>query len=88
MWPHLQLEFEEVGSDRRAVDWPVAPGGCQTHGVVAVHVGQEEEPCSRALPHLPEVDSQRSVRDDFTVDGHASVVVRDVQTCDVSDHER
>lgn len=46
--------------------------------MVAVHVGQEEEPCSGALPHLPEVDSQRSVRDDFTVDGHDCLVVRDV----------
>lgn len=39
--------------------------------MVAVHVGQEEEPRPGALPHLPEVDSQRGVRDDFSVGGHA-----------------
>lgn len=70
MWPHLQLEFKEVCSDGGAVDWPVAPGGGQAHRVVAVHVGQEEEPRAGTLSHLPEVDSQRGVRDDFSVDGH------------------
>lgn len=66
--PHLQFESEQVGRGWRAVDGPVAPGGGQTHRVVAVHVGQEKQTCARTLPHVPEVYGQRGVRDDFPVD--------------------
>lgn len=68
--PHPQLESEQGGGHRGAVDGSVAPGGGQTHRVVAVHVGQEEEPRTGTLPHLPEVHSQRGVRDHSPVHGH------------------
>lgn len=67
---HLQLEFEQRGGGRGAVDGPVAPCGAQAHRVVAVHVGQKEQPSPWTLPNLPEVHSQRSVRDNFTIGGH------------------
>lgn len=68
--PHLRLKFEQCGCGRWTVDGPVAPGGSQTHNMVAVHVGQEEEPSVRTLPNLPEVYSQRCVRNNFAVDRH------------------
>lgn len=69
-FPHLQSESEKGGSGWWAVDGPVAPGGGQTHRVVAVHVGQEKQPCARTLPYMPEVYGQRGVRDNFSVDWH------------------
>lgn len=68
----LQFDPEQGGGGRGAVDGPVAPGGRQTHRVVAVHVGQEEQPGPGTLPHMPEVHSQGRVRDHLPVHRHGS----------------
>lgn len=64
---HLQSEPEKGGSDGGAVDGPVAPGGGQAHRMVAVHVGEKKQPCSRTLADVPEVHGQRGPRDDLSV---------------------
>lgn len=35
--------------------------------MIAVHVGQEEQPGVRTLPYLPEVNGQRGVSDDSPI---------------------
>lgn len=67
---HLQSEPEKGGSGGGAVDGPVAPGGGQSHRVVAVHVGEEEQPCSRTLAYIPEVYGQWGSRDDLPIGWH------------------
>lgn len=68
--PHLQSEPEKGGSDGGAVDGPVAPGGGQTRRVVAVHVREEEQPCSRTPAYVPEVHGQRGSGDDLPIGRH------------------
>lgn len=50
--------------------------------MVAVHVGQEKQPCAGTPPHLPEVYGQRCVRNNFSVDWHG---LYDNERCSVTD---
>lgn len=77
---HLQSEPEQGGGDGGAVDGPVAPCGRQTHRVVAVHVGQEEQSAARTFPYMPKVYNQRGVRDDFPISRHGQLFLYKSQT--------
>lgn len=69
---YLQLQGEQRGRDRGAVDGSAGPCGRQAGRVVAVQVGQEEQAGVRTPADLPEVHGQRGVRDHMAVHRHCT----------------
>ena len=62
------MTVQEVSGDWGAVEGP-GPGARETHGVVRVHVGQEEEPGGASPAQAPKVHSDGRLRDQDPVHG-------------------
>lgn len=60
--------MQEVSADWGAVEGP-GPGARQTHGMVRVHVGQEEEPCATSPAQAPKVHGDGRIGDQDPVHG-------------------
>lgn len=65
--------MQEVGCNRGAVEGP-GPGARQAHGVVRVHVRQEEEPCGASPTQAPEVHCNGRMGDQDPIHGGRVVV--------------
>lgn len=75
--------MQEVSTDWGAIERP-GPGAGQAHGVVRVHVGQEEEPSRAGPPQAPEVHRDGRVRDQDPVHGGNGFAGLLVQCSDIS----
>lgn len=71
--PYLEVPVQEEGRDGGAVEGP-RPGAGQPHGVVRVHVRQEEEPRRPGPAQAPEVHRDGRVRDQHAVHGGGRAV--------------
>ena len=62
------MTVQEVSRDWGAVEGP-GPGASQTHGVVRVHVGQEEESSGASSAQAPKVHRDGRMRDQDPIHG-------------------